>query len=42
MRMTKRMTMTRSKNSTIALCICGQSMILGRTIFFQDGVAIKF
>jgi hypothetical protein len=36
------MTMTRSKNSTFELLICGQFMILGRTIFFQDGVAMKF
>jgi hypothetical protein len=36
------MTMTRSKNSTFELRICGRSMILGRTIFFQDGVAIDF
>jgi hypothetical protein len=27
------MTMTRSKNSTFELHICGWSMILGRTIF---------
>jgi hypothetical protein len=31
------MTMTRSKNSTCGLPICGQSTILRRTIFFQDG-----
>jgi hypothetical protein len=36
------MTMTRSKNSTFELRICGQSMILGRTIFFQDRVAMDF
>jgi hypothetical protein len=30
----KRMTMTRSKNLTFELCICGRFMILGRTIFF--------
>jgi hypothetical protein len=29
------MTMTRSKNSTFELCICGRFMISGRTIFFQ-------
>jgi hypothetical protein len=31
------MTMTRSKNSTFELRICGQSMILGHTIFFSGG-----
>jgi hypothetical protein len=36
------MTMTRRKNSTFELCIYGRSMILGHTIFFQDGIAIKF
>jgi hypothetical protein len=36
------MTMTRSKNSTFKLHVCGWSMILGRTIFFQDGVAVEF
>jgi hypothetical protein len=36
------MTMTRSKNSTYRLPICGQSMILRPTIFFQDGVAMSF
>jgi hypothetical protein len=36
------MTMTRSKKSTFELCIYGQSMILGRTVFFQDGVAMDF
>jgi hypothetical protein len=36
------MTMTRSKNSTFELHICGRFMILGRTIFFQDGVAMEF
>jgi hypothetical protein len=36
------MTMTRSKNSTFELCICGRSMILGCTVFFQDGVAMEF
>jgi hypothetical protein len=30
------MTMTRSKNSTFELHICGRSMILGCTVFFQD------
>jgi competence transcription factor ComK len=29
------MTMTRSKNSTFELRICGRSMILRRTIFFR-------
>jgi hypothetical protein len=29
------MTMTRSKKSTFELCIYGQSMILGRTVFFK-------
>jgi hypothetical protein len=29
------MTMTRSKNSTFELCICGRSMISGHTIFFR-------
>jgi hypothetical protein len=29
------MTMTRSKNSTFELRICGRSMILGCTIFFR-------
>jgi hypothetical protein len=29
------MTMTRSKNSTFKLRICGRSMILGCTIFFR-------
>jgi hypothetical protein len=29
------MTITRSKNSTFELCICGRYMILGRTIFFS-------
>jgi hypothetical protein len=36
------MTMTRSKNSIFELRIYGQSMILGRTIFFQDGDVIEF
>jgi hypothetical protein len=36
------MAMTKSKNSTFKLCIYGRSMILGRTIFFQDGVAMEF
>jgi hypothetical protein len=36
------MAMTRSKNSIFELCICGQFMILGRTIFFQDTVKIEF
>jgi hypothetical protein len=36
------MTMTRRKNSTFELRICGQSMILRRTVFFQDGVAMDF
>jgi hypothetical protein len=36
------MTMTRSKNSTIELRICGRSIILGHTLFFQDGVAMEF
>jgi hypothetical protein len=30
------------QNSTFELCIFGQSMILRRTIFFQDGVAMDF
>jgi hypothetical protein len=29
------MTMTRSKNSTFELHICGRSIILGHTIFFK-------
>jgi hypothetical protein len=29
------MTMTRSKNSTFELRICGRSIILGHTIFFK-------
>jgi hypothetical protein len=29
------MTMTRSKNSTFELRICGWSIILGRTVFFR-------
>jgi hypothetical protein len=33
---------TRSKNSTFELRICGRSMILRRTLFFQDGVAMDF
>jgi hypothetical protein len=36
------MAMTKSKNSTFELRICGRSMILGHTIFFQDGVAMEF
>jgi hypothetical protein len=36
------MTMTRSKNSTFELRIYGRSMVLGHTIFFQDGVAMDF
>jgi hypothetical protein len=32
------MTMTSRKNSTFELRICGQSMILRRIVFFQDGV----
>jgi hypothetical protein len=36
------MTMTRRKNSTFELRICGRSTILGRPIFFQDGVAMEF
>jgi hypothetical protein len=36
------MTMPRSKNSTVELRICGRSMILGHTIYFQDGVALDF
>jgi hypothetical protein len=36
------MTITRSKNSMFELRICGRFMILGCTIFFQDGVAMKF
>jgi hypothetical protein len=36
------MTMTRNKNSIFELRICGRSMILERTVFFQDGVAMEF
>jgi hypothetical protein len=36
------MTMNRSKNSTFELRICGRSMILECTIFFQHGVALDF
>jgi hypothetical protein len=36
------MTMTRSKNSTFELSICGRSMILRCTVFFQDGAAMDF
>jgi hypothetical protein len=36
------MTMTRSKNSIFRLRICGQSMILGHMVFFQDEVIIEF
>jgi hypothetical protein len=36
------MTMSRSKNSTLELRICGRSMILGHTIFLQDGVVMDF
>jgi hypothetical protein len=36
------MTLTRSKNSTFELRICGRSIILGHIIFFQDGGAIEF
>jgi hypothetical protein len=36
------MTITRSKKPTFELRIYGRSMILGRTIFFQDGVAMEF
>jgi hypothetical protein len=36
------MTMTRSKNSTFELRICGRSMILRSTVFFHDGVAVGF
>jgi hypothetical protein len=36
------MTVTRSKNSTFELHIFGWFMILGHTIFFQDGVAMEF
>jgi hypothetical protein len=36
------MTMTKSKNLTFELRICGRSIILGRTIFFQDRVAMEF
>jgi hypothetical protein len=36
------MTMTRRKNSTFELRICGRSMILRRTVFFQDGGAMDF
>jgi hypothetical protein len=36
------MTMTRDKNSTFELHICGQSTILGCIVFFQDGVAMEF
>jgi hypothetical protein len=38
----KRITMTRSKNSTFELRMCGWSMILGRTVSFQDGVGMDF
>jgi SOS-response transcriptional repressor LexA len=36
------MAMTKSKNSTFMLRICGRSMILVRTIFFQDRVTMEF
>jgi hypothetical protein len=36
------MTMTRSKNSIFELRICGRSMILRHTIFFQGVVAMDF
>jgi hypothetical protein len=36
------MTMTRRKNSTFELPICGRSPILGHTIFIEDGVAMEF
>jgi hypothetical protein len=36
------MTMTRSKNLIFELRICGRSMILGCTVFFQDGAAMEF
>jgi hypothetical protein len=36
------MTMTKNKNSTFKLRICGQSTILGHTILFQDGVTMEF
>jgi hypothetical protein len=36
------MVMTRSKKFNLRVGICGRSMILGHTIFFQDGVAIEF
>jgi hypothetical protein len=36
------MTMTRRKNSTFKLHICGWSMILGCKVLFQDGVAMEF
>jgi hypothetical protein len=36
------MTMTRSKNLTFKLRICGRSMILRRTLFFQDRDAMDF
>jgi predicted RNA-binding Zn-ribbon protein involved in translation (DUF1610 family) len=36
------MTMTRSKNSTYELPICGQTTILRPTICLQDGVAMEF
>jgi hypothetical protein len=36
------MTTSRSKNSNFELHIYGRSMILGRTVFFQDGVAMDF
>jgi hypothetical protein len=32
----------KQKKSTFELRICGRSMILVRTIFFQDGVAMDF
>jgi hypothetical protein len=36
------MIMTRTKNSTCELPICGRTTILRRTIFLQDGVAMEF
>jgi hypothetical protein len=36
------MTMTRSKNSTFELRICGRSMILRCIVYFHDGVAVDF
>jgi hypothetical protein len=38
----KHIIMTRRKNSNFELCICGQYIFLGRTVFFQDEVAMDF